>query len=157
MYLWICYFAPVISQRYIKNTLVYRSKLLAYIFLTISFRCSSKADIFGSFLNAAIATWNIMNEVYNGGFVPDFNASTSKETMTPVWDHVFKTLMILPKLYDWRTRTAHARFAELIQFWQHLWCRRPKTFWRKNLMFHWRKISYFVFIYIFPLVLNFIS
>ena len=27
----------------------------------------------------------------------------------------------------------------------------------KNLVFHWRKISYFVFIYIFPLVLLFIS
>ena len=47
------------------------------------------------------------------------------------------------------------RFAELIQFWQDPKCRRNRTFWRKKLGFHWRKISYFVFIY-FPLVLLFI-
>ena len=44
---------------------------------------------------------------------------------------------------------------ELIQFWQDPKCRRNRTFWRKKLGFHWRKISYFVFIY-FPLVLLFI-
>ena len=43
------------------------------------------------------------------------------------------------------------------QNWQDPKCRRNRTFWRKSLMFHWRKISYFVFIYIFPLVLLFIS
>ena len=32
MYLWICCFAPVISQRCIKYTLVHSSKLLAYLF-----------------------------------------------------------------------------------------------------------------------------
>ena len=30
---WICYFAPVISQRYIKYTLIHSSKRLAYLFL----------------------------------------------------------------------------------------------------------------------------
>ena len=35
--------------------------------------------------------------------------------------------------------------------------RRPRTFWRKYLVFHWRKISYFVFTFTFPLVLLFIS
>ena len=27
--------------------------------------------------------------------------------------------------------------------------RRPRTFWRENLVFHWRKISYFNFTYIY--------
>ena len=31
----------------------------------------------------------------------------------------------------------------------------PKTFWRKSLVFHWRKISYFNFTYVFPLVFTF--
>ena len=33
MYLWICYFAPIISQRYIKYTLVHSSKLLVIIII----------------------------------------------------------------------------------------------------------------------------
>ena len=48
------------------------------------------------------------------------------------------------------------RFAEFIQFRQDPNCSRNIIFWRKNLVFHWRKILYFVFIYIFPLVLLFI-
>ena len=38
------------------------------------------------------------------------------------------------------------RFAELIQFWQDPKCKRNRTFWRKYLVFHSRKISYLVFI-----------
>ena len=50
------------------------------------------------------------------------------------------------------------RFAELIHFWQYPKWRRNRNFWRnKNLVFHWREISYFVFIYIFLLVLLLIS
>ena len=48
-------------------------------------------------------------------------------------------------------------FAEFIQFAQGPNLRRPRTFWKENLLFHWRKISYFSFTYIFPLVLLFIS
>ena len=59
----------------------------------------------------------------------------------------------------WRSVTI---FAELIQFWQNSKCRRKRTFWRKRLVFHWRKIWYFFFIYIYiyiyiPVVLLFIS
>ena len=43
------------------------------------------------------------------------------------------------------------RFPELMQFWQDPKCRRRRTFLRKNLVFHWRKIPYFVFTYIYSL------
>ena len=36
-------------------------------------------------------------------------------------------------------------FAKLIQFGQDPKIRRPRTFWRESLAFHWRKISYFYF------------
>ena len=32
-----------------------------------------------------------MNEVYNGGFVPEFSVSMLKETITLVRDYVYKT------------------------------------------------------------------
>ena len=37
-----------------------------------------------------------------------------------------------------------------IQFWKNSKCRRDRTFWREKSMFHWWKISCFVFISIFP-------
>ena len=55
-----------------------------------------------------------------------------------------------PKL----TKIYATRFAELIQFWQE----EKQNFLKKwNLVFRWTKISYFVFIYIFQLVLVLIS
>ena len=60
---------------------------------------------------------------------------------------MLKTLLF--KIFWWIYAT---RFAKLIQFWPEPKCRRPRTIWRKNLVFHWRKIWYFVFIYFFPLV-----
>ena len=44
-------------------------------------------------------------------------------------------------------------FVELIQLGQDPKLRWPKTFWRENLVFHWRKISYLNFTYIFSLFL----
>ena len=41
--------------------------------------------------------------------------------------------------------TSATRFAELLQFWQDPKCGRPRTFWRKHLVFHWRKTPFFVF------------
>ena len=49
------------------------------------------------------------------------------------------------------------RFAELISFWQDPKCIRNRTFRRRNFVFPWTMIWYFVFVYIFPLVLLFIS
>ena len=40
-------------------------------------------------------------------------------------------------------------FAEFIQFWQNPKLRRPRTFEREILVFHWRKVSYLKFSYIF--------
>ena len=47
--------------------------------MSISFRCSSKTAMFSRLLKVAIATSNFMNEVYNGGFLPEFSVSVSKE------------------------------------------------------------------------------
>ena len=54
---------------------------------------------------------------------------------------VLKTLSF--KNLNWISVTI---FAELVQFGQgpKLW--RPRPFWRENLVFHWRKISYFNFV-----------
>ena len=42
------------------------------------------------------------------------------------------------KSLNWISATI---FAEFIQFGQDLKLKRPRTFWRENSMFHWRKIS----------------
>ena len=55
-------------------------------------------------------------------------------------NHSFKSLNWIPVTI----------FAELIQFGQDPKLRRPRTFWRERLMFHWRIISYFNFTYIAP-------
>ena len=41
---------------------------------------------FSRFLKVAIATSNFMNEVYNGGFSPEFSVSLLKENIALVWD-----------------------------------------------------------------------
>ena len=64
MYLWICYFAPVISQRYMKYTLVHSSKTLAYFSMSVLFRRSFKTAIFSRSFKVAIGTSNFMNEIY---------------------------------------------------------------------------------------------
>ena len=79
MYIYI-----VISQRYIKYTLVHSSKLLVYFFMSVLFRCSFKNAIFSRFLKVAIATSYFMNEVYNGGFAPEPSVSMLKETIALV-------------------------------------------------------------------------
>ena len=41
-------------------------------------------------------------------------------------------------------------FVKFIQFGQDPKFRRPRAFWRENLVFHWRKISYFIiYLYIY--------
>ena len=59
--------------------------------MSVLFRRSFKIAIFSRFLKVAIATTNFMNEVYNGGFAPDFSVSMLKETITLVWDYVHET------------------------------------------------------------------
>ena len=64
MYLWICCFAPVISQRHINYTLVHSSKLLVYLFHVRLI----KTAMFSRFLKVDLPTSNFMNEVYDDGF-----------------------------------------------------------------------------------------
>ena len=49
--------------------------------MSVLFRCSSKTGMLSRYLKVAIATTNVMNEVYNGGFLPEFSVSMSKESM----------------------------------------------------------------------------
>ena len=61
------------------------------------------------------------------------------------------------KSLNWISATT---FAEFIQFDQDPKLRRPRTFWRENLVFHWGKISYFnftdvyIYIYIYRLYIS---
>ena len=88
MLMWICYFAPVIPQRYIKYTLAHSSKRLAYLFIFVFFRRSFKTAMFSRFLKVAITTSNVMNEVYNGRFSPELSDSMLKKIIVLVWDYL---------------------------------------------------------------------
>ena len=47
--------------------------------------------MFCRFLKVTIATSNFMNEVYNGGFLPEFIVSRLREIIALVWDYVYET------------------------------------------------------------------
>ena len=62
--------------------------------MSVLFRCSFKTAviaIFSRFLKVAIATLYFMNEVYNGGFAPEFKVSMLKDTILLVRDYVAET------------------------------------------------------------------
>ena len=59
--------------------------------MSVLFRWSFKTAIFGRFLKVAIATSNLMSEVYNGGFAPEFSVSMLKETIALIRDYVYET------------------------------------------------------------------
>ena len=48
--------------------------------------------IFSRFLKVAIAKSNFLNEVYNGGFAPEFSALMLKETIALVRDYIYGTI-----------------------------------------------------------------
>ena len=50
--------------------------------------------IFSRFSKVAIATSDFMNEVYNGGFSPEFSVSMLKETIALVRDYVSEIIYI---------------------------------------------------------------
>ena len=50
---------------------------------------SFKTVIFSTFLKVAMATSNFMNEVYNGGFAPEYNLSILKDTIALFQDYVY--------------------------------------------------------------------
>ena len=73
--------------------MVHKSKLLAYLSISISvlFRSSFKTIMFSKFLKVTRATSNFINKVYNGGFVPEFSVSMSKEIIALIWDYIYET------------------------------------------------------------------
>ena len=52
------------------------------------FRRSSKTAMFSRLLKVTIATSEFINEVCNGGFLPDFSVSMLKLIIALVWDYV---------------------------------------------------------------------
>ena len=52
---------------------------------------SFKTAVFSRFVKVALATSNFTNEVYNGGFAPEFSVSVLKEIIALVQDYVFET------------------------------------------------------------------
>ena len=59
--------------------------------MSVLLRHSSKTAMFSKFLKVAKATSNFMNEVYNGGFLPEFSVLMLKEIIALVWDYVYET------------------------------------------------------------------
>ena len=59
--------------------------------MSILFRRFFKTAIISRFLKVAIATSSFMNEIYNGGFAPEFSVSILKETIALIWDYVCET------------------------------------------------------------------
>ena len=59
--------------------------------MSVLCRRSLKTVIFSRFLKVAIATLNFMNEIYDGGFAPEFSVLMLKESMALVRDYVSET------------------------------------------------------------------
>ena len=68
--------------------------------MSVLFRRFFKTAIFSRFLKVAIATSNFMNELYNGGCVPQFSVSKLKETIALVRDYVYETRKEKTKLAE---------------------------------------------------------
>ena len=56
-------------------------KLVAYLYYVRLIWTVLKTTMFSRFLKVAIATSNLMNEVYNGGFSPEISVSTLKKSL----------------------------------------------------------------------------
>ena len=54
------------------------------------FRRSFKTVLFSRFLKVATATSSFTNEIYNGGFAPEFSISMLKEIITLVRENVYE-------------------------------------------------------------------
>ena len=59
--------------------------------MSVLFRRSSKTARFSGLLEVAIATSDLTNEVYNGGFSPEFSVWMLKEIIALVWEYVYET------------------------------------------------------------------
>ena len=56
--------------------------------MSVLFRHCSKSVMFSRFLKVAMS--DLMKEVYNGGFSPDFSVSMLKEIIPQVWDYMYR-------------------------------------------------------------------
>ena len=121
MYLWICYFAPVISQSYIKSILVHSSKLL----FRPLFRRLFRTAMFCTFSKVAIATSNFMNEFYNGGFAQDFIVSMLKK------NHRASSRLCI-RNEEIRSKTCR----------KHIWKRNMKSFSNETLNSFLQKVLF---------------
>ena len=90
--------------------------------MSVLFRRSFNTAIFSRFLKVAIAKSNFMNDIYNGGFLPEFNVSMLKGTIVLVWDYVSET------------RTWKGKLAE-----EYMWKRNMKSFSNETLILLFRK------------------
>ena len=59
--------------------------------MVVLLRHSFKAAIFSRFLKVAVGMSKFINEVFNGGFAPEFRVSMLKETIALVRDYLSKT------------------------------------------------------------------
>ena len=90
--------------------------------MSLLFRLSFKTAIFSRLLKVAIATSNFVNEVYNGGFAPEFRVSMIKETIALVGDYVFETR-------EWKAKLAE----------KYIGKENMKSFFDETLNFFFRK------------------
>ena len=141
MYLWIRYFAPVISQRYVKYILVHSSKHLCYLFMSILFRRSFKTSIFSRFLKMAMETSNIITEVYIDGIVSGYSVSMLKETIALVWHYVYETRKEKAKLADrymwnWNIKSFSNETINLFfrKFWASFIFDLAKSVWAPRIL-----------------------
>ena len=59
--------------------------------MSVLFRRSSKTAMLSSFLKVAITTSNFMNEIYNGGFSPEFSFPVIKEIIVVLSEYVYES------------------------------------------------------------------
>ena len=141
MYLWIRYFALVISQRYVKYILVHSSKHLCYLFMSILIRRCFKTSIFSRFLKVAMATSNIITEVYIGGIVSGYSVSMLKETIALVWHYVYETRKEKAKLaerymWNWNIKSFSNETINLFfrKFWASFIFDLVKSVWAPRIL-----------------------
>ena len=68
--------------------------------MSLLFRHSSKTAMLRRFLKLAIAASDFMNEVYNGGLLPELSISMLKDIISLFWDYVWETLKKKTKLAE---------------------------------------------------------
>ena len=110
-------------------------------FMSILFRRSFKTSIFRRFLKVAMATSNIMTEVYIGGIVPEYSVSMLKETIALVWHYVYETRKEKAKLaeryvWNWNIKSFSNETINLFfrKFWASSILDLAKSVWAPRIL-----------------------